>query len=240
MSQQHDDSTTTAARETAATAAEEGKHLASSAGQQAGQVAQEAADQARGVAREAHSQVAATLEDQTRAQRDRLAETLHTVGQDLDQMSQQSDGLAGRVAGEVAHHSRTVGSYLESREPGQLLGDVRSFARDRPGTFLLGALAAGVVVGRLTRGVAEGVDAATNDGGATGPTGTTGAQPTATGTDTAAVAPVPGPGAALPPAYDAPHGAPTMPPPSLPTQAPITPSTATPTPGEPLPGGGLR
>lgn len=232
----HDDSTTAAARETAATATEEGKHLASSAGDQAGQVAHEAAQQARGVAREAHAQVTSTLEDQTRLQRDRIAETLHTVGQDLDQMSAQSDGLAGRVAGEVAHHSRSVGSYLESREPGQLLGDVRSFARDRPGTFLLGALAAGVVVGRLTRGVAEGIDAATSDGATTG---TTDAQPT--GTATAAVPPTPGPGAALPPAQDAPHGTPTMPPPSLPTDAPpTTPSTATPTPGEPLQGGGLR
>jgi hypothetical protein len=45
-----------------------------------------------------------------------------------------------------------MASHLDGKEPSELLDDVRQFARRRPGTFLLGALAAGVVVGRLTRG----------------------------------------------------------------------------------------
>jgi hypothetical protein len=45
-----------------------------------------------------------------------------------------------------------VANWLDGRQPGDLLGELKSFARRRPGTFLLGALAAGVVAGRLTRG----------------------------------------------------------------------------------------
>ena len=42
---------------------------------------------------------------------------------------------------------------LQNREPAELLDEVRSFARRKPGLFLLGAAAAGVLAGRLTSGV---------------------------------------------------------------------------------------
>jgi hypothetical protein len=42
---------------------------------------------------------------------------------------------------------------LQSREPAELLDEVRRFARRKPGMFLLGAAAAGVLAGRLTSGV---------------------------------------------------------------------------------------
>ena len=48
-----------------------------------------------------------------------------------------------------------MGNRLDGREPSQILDDVRAFARRRPGAFLLGALAAGVVAGRITRGAKE-------------------------------------------------------------------------------------
>ena len=44
---------------------------------------------------------------------------------------------------------------LEGREPADLLDELRSVARRRPAVFLVGALAAGVVAGRLTRGVKD-------------------------------------------------------------------------------------
>jgi hypothetical protein len=44
-------------------------------------------------------------------------------------------------------------SWLQHREPADLLDEVRSFARRKPGTFLLGAALAGIVAGRLTSGV---------------------------------------------------------------------------------------
>jgi hypothetical protein len=47
-----------------------------------------------------------------------------------------------------------VAGWLESREPGDLVAEVRSYARRNPGTFLVGAALLGVVAGRLTRNVA--------------------------------------------------------------------------------------
>ena len=68
--------------------------------------------------------------------------------------------MATDLAREVSDRVRTLGSHLENREPAQLLDDARDFARRRPGTFLLGALAAGVVAGRLFRATADGAAAA--------------------------------------------------------------------------------
>src|SRR6185437_12116734 len=60
-----------------------------------------------------------------------------------------------------------LASKLQNREPAELLDEVRSFARRKPGLFLLGAAAAGVLAGRLTRGVT----AAHSDSGSSGTAG---------------------------------------------------------------------
>ena len=75
-------------------------------------------------------------------------------------MSEHGSGLAAGVAAEVADRARSLSRQLDQREPSEILDDVRRFARQRPGTFLLGALAAGVVVGRLLRGTKDAVEAA--------------------------------------------------------------------------------
>jgi hypothetical protein len=151
------------AQQTAGTAADEGKHVAGTAGHEARQVASEAKSQARSLLDEATTQV----DEQSRAQKDRLAETVRTFSDDLDQMSVQGSGMASEMARQVAERARSLSSQLESKEPRELLDDVRDFARRKPGTFLLGALAAGVVAGRLTRGAKE----AQSNGGSSTPTG---------------------------------------------------------------------
>jgi hypothetical protein len=93
--------------------------------------------------------------------------------------------MATDLAREVSDRVRALGSHLEGREPGQLLDDARDFARRRPGTFLLGALAAGVVAGRMFRATADGAAAASlaESGGSTGtgmPYGSTGTGTTGT------------------------------------------------------------
>jgi hypothetical protein len=86
-----------------------------------------------------------------------------------------SQGMATDLAQEVSDRVRALGSHLENRDPGQLLDDARDFARRRPGTFLLGALAAGVVAGRMFRATADGAAAASlaETGGTSGTGGTT-------------------------------------------------------------------
>ncbi len=140
-------------QQTAGTAADESKHVAGVAMDEAEQVATQAKQQARGLLDEAKSQV----DEQSRTQRDRLVGTLQTFSDDLEQMASQGgrSGMARDLARQVAGRARDLGQRLDGREPTQILDDVRDFARRKPGTFLLGALAAGAVAGRLTRGAKE-------------------------------------------------------------------------------------
>jgi hypothetical protein len=55
-----------------------------------------------------------------------------------------------RQAADKAHQAA---GWLAGRAPGALLDEVRSFARREPGTDLAIALGAGVLAGRLTRGL---------------------------------------------------------------------------------------
>lgn len=179
-----DTSTTDKAKETASTAADQGKHVAGTAKDEALDVAGTAAEQARSVVSDARQQVTSQLNDQATTGRDRLSETLRTFGDDLQQMAEgqgPAQGMATDLAREVSDRVRALGSHLEGREPTQLLDDARDFARRRPGTFLIGALAAGVVAGRLFRATADGAAAASlAESGGTGgvttpvPTGDTG------------------------------------------------------------------
>ncbi|MFC4857340.1 hypothetical protein [Actinophytocola glycyrrhizae] len=164
MTQQYDDqttpesqrSTTEVARDEAAgvarRAADKGGEVAGTVGEQANRVASEADRQARNLLHESREQ----LTGQARQGQQRAAEGLRTVASQLQQMSDKSDdqGVASEVARQVADRTNSAASWLEHREPGDLLNEVRRFARRKPGVFLLGAALAGVAVGRLTRGAA--------------------------------------------------------------------------------------
>ena len=156
------------AKQTAGTAADEGKHVAGVAQGEAQKVASEAKSQVQNLVSQATSQV----DEQSRTQKNRLVETLRTLGDDLDKMASQSEGgMAANLAREAADRTRSLTSSLDNREPRDLLDDVRGFARRKPGTFLLGALVAGVVAGRLTRGAkdAQSGSAGLSSTGSTGP-----------------------------------------------------------------------
>ena len=161
----------------AGTAKQEGQRVAGTAKEEAGNVAEEARTQARNLVDEARSQAT----EQSRAGRDRLAETLRQIGDELHEMAQSSSssGMASDAVRQVADRSRNASSFLEQREPGDILDEVRRFASRRPGAFLLGALAAGVAAGRLSRGAAkahnvgpEKQDATTTSTGTVGTAGT--------------------------------------------------------------------
>jgi hypothetical protein len=155
--------TTDKAKEAASTAADQSKHVAGTAKDEAANVAGTAAEQARTVLADARQQVTSQVSDQAITGRDKLSETLRTLGDDLQQMAQgqgPTHGMATDLAQEVSDRVRALGSHLENRDPSQLLDDARDFARRRPGVFLAGALAAGVVAGRLFRATADGAAAA--------------------------------------------------------------------------------
>jgi hypothetical protein len=148
------------AQQAASSAADESKRVAGVAAEEAKNVASEATAHARNLVSEARGQLQGQVDDQSRQQKDLLATTLGTFGDDLATMAENGSGLAADVAHEVAERARSLSRHLDGREPRELLDDVRRFARQRPATFLLGALAAGVVVGRLARGTKDAVEAA--------------------------------------------------------------------------------
>jgi hypothetical protein len=146
------------AAELARTAARSGSDVAETVGDQARRVTAETTRQARDLLEEGKGQLA----EQARNGQRKAAEGLHTLADQLQKMTQSSDGgVAPELAQQAAERARTVASWLERREPGDLLTELRTFARRKPGVFLAGAALAGVLAGRLTRSmVASGSDTA--------------------------------------------------------------------------------
>jgi hypothetical protein len=144
------------------TAKEEAAHLGESAKDAGRRVADTAKEEARNVASEAKFQGKRLLDqtmheasEQAKTQQSRAAEGMHTFGGALREMassSQQSD-MASRLVGEIGDRVDAAGRWLEQRDPADLLDEVKSFARRNPGAFIGVAGVAGLVVGRLTRGM---------------------------------------------------------------------------------------
>lgn len=144
------------ARQAAGTAKDQAGHVAGVAKDEAGTVAAEVKTQARDLVGELKGHAT----EQSRSQKDRLATLLHDVSDELDEMASSGDrqGYASEIARQAAGRTRSMSGFVQDREPSDILDELRSFARRRPGTFLLGAAIAGVVAGRLTRGVAAAHD----------------------------------------------------------------------------------
>ncbi len=141
------------ARGVAQDAVQSGKQTVDTAKQQAGQVAGEAANQAQMLFEQAREQITS----QGSAQKERAATGLRTLAEDLTGMVEgggAQQGLAGDLARQASERVRTVADWLESREPADVLDEVRRFARQRPGLFLLSAAAVGFLGGRATRSAA--------------------------------------------------------------------------------------
>ena len=132
-------------------AREAGSHVAQSATDQTRHVVSETRAQARDLLGEAKGEV----RHQAATQQHKAAQQLRAVADELSEMAAKGgqSGLATQAAQEAAGRVRGVASWLDRREPGDLLEGVRDFARRHPGQFLVGAAVAGVVAGRLTRGL---------------------------------------------------------------------------------------
>ncbi|MEU4551494.1 hypothetical protein EV382_4700 [Micromonospora violae] len=132
-------------------AAQAGGQVAHTAAEQGGQVAAEARRQAQQLTGEATGQ----LREQAQSQQRRAAEGLRDLGQNLSSMAERDgdSGLAGQVVRKAADAAQQAAGWLDEREPGEVLDEVRTYARHHPATFLAGAAVAGLLVGRLTRGL---------------------------------------------------------------------------------------
>ncbi|HET6242074.1 MAG TPA: hypothetical protein VFD99_08830, partial [Arthrobacter sp.] len=142
--------------------------------EQTGEVTRQAKDAAQNVAETAKSEAAhvatevktnakdllyqakSNLTEQTSTQQQKVAEGLRSISNELQTMASSPDrpGVAGDLVRQAAERSSAIASWLEARDPGSLLTEVKSFARQRPGAFLMLAAGAGVLAGRLSRSLA--------------------------------------------------------------------------------------
>jgi hypothetical protein len=91
---------------------------------------------------------------EARAQQQQAAGRLHVLAGELSAMAANGgqNGTAAELARQASGRLHGAASWLEQREPGDLVEEVRAFARRRPGVFVAAAVIAGIAAGRLTRG----------------------------------------------------------------------------------------
>jgi len=137
-------------------ATEAASQVGSTSKEQAAQVAQEAKTQAKDLAGQATGQVSQQVGQQVNAGRDKIVFTLMSIGDEIEQLLNGGGAKESGMVSDFARQAQTrvndFANMLENREPADILEDVRSFARRRPGAFLLGAALTGVIAGRVTRG----------------------------------------------------------------------------------------
>ncbi len=162
----------------AATAKDEARSVAADAKESTRHVAETVKGEARNVAADTQQQARELIEQlrgemtgQASVQTQRAAGGLRALAAELGEMAEggQHHGLASDVARQAAGRARTAADWLEYREPGDILTEVRSFARRKPGTFLAAAAAVGFLGGRLMRGL-TGDDPSSTESGGTGTT----------------------------------------------------------------------
>ena len=139
------------ARATGQQAKEGAKHVAEVGKDEAKNVVQETGQQAK----EMWQQTRTQLLDQSAQQQTRVAEGLRSLSQELSGMARNSEqqGVASDLAQQASQRMGDVAGWLDQRDPGSLVSEVKQFARQRPGTFLAAAAVLGLVGGRLSRGL---------------------------------------------------------------------------------------
>ena len=143
------------AKDAAADAAATGKQAAGEVAQTATTAAKDVAQETRSQARQVAGKTGDQLTEQAGVQKDALVEGLRSLVGQLSEMTQhvEHDGLASEAAAKVRDAASDAADWLDHRNPGEVVDGVRSFGRNRPGVYLAGSLVAGIVAGRLTRGV---------------------------------------------------------------------------------------
>lgn len=115
--------------------------------------ASDVVDEAKGQARNLLSEASGQVRDQAAVQQRKVAEGLRSVSGELHTMANNSEqkGMASEIVQQVAGRADSVAHWLDARDPGSLLEEVKDFARRRPGVFIAIAAGAGILAGRLVK-----------------------------------------------------------------------------------------
>ncbi|MBY5161359.1 hypothetical protein [Salsipaludibacter albus] len=142
---------------------DQASRVAGTASSEASRLGGRASDGMKSVAGETRAQVRGIADTAIAQVRERADEQVDQAGQGLRRSSEQLQALArgnpdeAGAMGDYAESAAEVvagwADRLDDRGIDGLLGDMSDFARRKPGQFLVGALFAGVVAGRVGRSV---------------------------------------------------------------------------------------
>src|SRR5688500_8839851 len=105
-------------------AADAGRHVAGTAKEQAGQVADQARREAKDLLHQARGQVT----EQARGGQQKATQALRSLAAELKEMTGgERSGPASDLAAQAAGRVDDLAGWLDSREPGDLVQEVRSF-----------------------------------------------------------------------------------------------------------------
>ena len=200
---QDDSSKKDVAKEEAANVAGQAAGAAQNVAETAKAEVANVASEAKNSAKDLLHQAKSDLTSQAGTQQTKAAEGIRSISSQLRTMADAPDqqGVASDLIRQAADRSESVASWLDNRDPGSLLDEVKSFARQRPGTFLLVAAGAGLLAGRLGRSLQAGAPDTGTGAGYTGTVPQYPAQPPVTESSLS--------GASGAPLYDAPQATPT-------------------------------
>jgi phage-related tail protein len=117
-----------------------------------------AVENARGIAGQLVHDVRDVAESMLEEQKERAVEQVAGVAQALRKTAEdlrQENELIGRYAEQAAEQVERFAETVRQRSPGDLVADLDDFARRQPTLFLVGAVAAGFIVGRFMAASAE-------------------------------------------------------------------------------------
>ena len=137
------------AKDVAASTAEQARGVADVAMQEAHAVAGDAATQVRHLTQRTKEELR-TQADERAAQ---MSQTLRDAARQMQRMADSSgeSGMVVDLSRDAGQRIEALAQRIEHGGVDRIVADVKAAARRRPGTFLLGAVAAGFAVGRLVR-----------------------------------------------------------------------------------------
>jgi hypothetical protein len=132
--------------------------LAGAAVETARDMAGEAVENARGMAGQLVEDVREVAESLLEEQKERAVEQVagvaHALRKTAEELRQENE-LIGRYAEQAADQVERLAETVRQRGLGDLVADLDDFARRQPTMFLVGAVAAGFIVGRFMAASAE-------------------------------------------------------------------------------------
>jgi len=120
--------------------------------------------QARDAAQQAKTQAESMLGEQQQAAAGQLQGMAKALRKTAEQLDSQDQGPMARYAERAADSLDSLGGKLRDRDIDSLAAQVQDFARQQPGVFLGGAVAAGFLVARFLKSTARDESSSTTHG----------------------------------------------------------------------------